>query len=388
MKQYLLLILTFTVITSVNSQINPLSSPYYQAGTYTVVMDSIMNASPNDVLIFRPSNSSGGPYATILFQPGANSIGSSYINKHSYDIYWQHLASYGFVIIIINNTSGGPNGTLFTNTHDWIKTNVANSSHWMHNYIDLNRFVVAGHSNGGLNATDAIINRASEIHGIIYMASYPNPGMFGLGAQNVTSYNGKVLMMCGDEDDTSVPLAGSTNDVARTAFNNKFSNVSCKSWIFFHQIGHGGFGDYNNPSQSVGTIGREPATASIRHYLTSFMLSQFCQNPSAFNNLNNPSNQPSTTLEFQNTCQSITYVEDKLASKGINIFPNPATDFIYLEGLEEGSEILVKNISGQTVYTGNISTAKNIDIRSFSSGYYFLTILNKNETVNQMFIKQ
>ena len=388
MKHFILIILTFSVICSANSQINPTNSPYYQSGSYTVVMDSIMNATPNDVLIFRPSSPVGGPYATILFQPGANSIGSSYINKHSYDLYWQHLASYGFVILIINNTSGGPNGTLFTSTHDWIKNNVSNTSHWMHNYIDLNRFVVAGHSNGGLNATDAIINRPSEIHGIIYMASYPNPGMFGIGAQNVTSYNGKVLMMCGDEDETSVPLAGSTNDVARTAFNSKFSSVNCKTWVYFHQIGHGGFGNYNNPSQPVGSIGREPATASIRHYLTSFMLSQFCQNPNAYINLNNTALQPNTTLEFQNTCQSITNINDDFISTGVKIFPNPASDFLYLENIQNESEIQINNIFGQLVYSGNIHSDSKINLTSFSSGYYLLTLSNNNKTVNHLFIKQ
>ena len=176
-----------------------------------------MTATPNDLLVLRPSSSACGPFPTVLFQPGANGTGTSYINKHSYDIYWQHLASYGFVVIIINNTAGGPNSTLFTQTHDYIKTKVNNSSHWMHSYVDLNKFIVAGHSNGGMNATDIIINRPSEIKAIIYMASYPNPGILGLGAQNVTNYNGKVMWMCGNEDDTSAPLVGATNDIASNA---------------------------------------------------------------------------------------------------------------------------------------------------------------------------
>ncbi|NMC99807.1 MAG: hypothetical protein GYA62_08815, partial [Bacteroidales bacterium] len=104
--------LIFAVLSiSAYNQIDPLLSPYYQNGPYSVVMDSDMTATPNDLLFFRPSSSTGGPFPTVLFQPGANGTGTSYINKHSYDIYWQHLASYGFVVIIINNTAGGPNST-------------------------------------------------------------------------------------------------------------------------------------------------------------------------------------------------------------------------------------------------------------------------------------
>ena len=300
-RVYSLMFLMFFGIT-LSAQIDPLTSPYYQTGSYEVEMLEDFNASP-DLLIWKPVSNQGPPYPTVLFQPGANGFGSSAIDKHSYDIYLEHLASYGFVVLIINNTSGGPAGSLFEDMHTWVKNQVNGGESWMSTFIDLNRFIVAGHSNGGMNATDVIIDRPTEIHAIVYMASYPNPGDFwGFGSQNVSNYNGKVLLMCGSEDNTSLPLIGTTNNIARTAYNNRFTSASCKTWAYFNGVGHGGFGDYDNSSQPVGSLGREPVTASIRHILVSFLMSQFHLNYQAYNNLNDALLRPNSLGEFDNTC--------------------------------------------------------------------------------------
>ncbi|MEI7596383.1 MAG: alpha/beta hydrolase [Bacteroidota bacterium] len=302
-KQLLFSFALIAMTSSIFAQINPINSPYNGNGLYPVTMDSIMNTTPADVLIFKPSSNLLGPYPTILFQPGANSSTPGPINKHTYDLYWRTVASYGYVVIIINNTSGGPNSTLFTNTHNWIKDSVNNNPNSkLHGYVDLTKFVVAGHSNGGMNATDIIINRPSEIAGIVYMASYANPGIFGFGAQNVGSYTGKVLMMCGNEDATTVPGAGTTNATAKTAYDTRFTSASCKTWVLLDSVGHGGFGDYVNTAQPVGTIGRAKATGSVRHFLVAWLQSQFNSNSTAFDNMNIAANRPWNTKEYLNTC--------------------------------------------------------------------------------------
>lgn len=392
MKKTVLLIFSVIILGNAFSQIDPLNSPYYQNGTYNVVMDSVMNSQPTDMLIFRPSTNTGGPYPTLLFQPGANGTGTSYINKHSYDLYWSHLASYGYVIFIINNTSGGPNGTLFTTAHDWIKTNTNNTSSWMNSYVDLGRFIVAGHSNGGMNATDIIINRPAEIKGIIYMASYPNPGMLGFGAQNVSNYNGKVLILNGDEDETSAPLVGTTNAVALTAYQTRFSAVSCKSRVLFTGIGHGGFGDYNNPSQPVGTIGRNKTTASIRHYIVSFLNSQFKYNQTSFNNLNSITLRPNSVSEFENTCSTVTN-EDEIElnnSNELTVFPIPAKNNITVNfnNIQTGNILIYNNI-GNLMYKNNVNSVSeaNINTESFTSGIYIICFEGEDGTkLTQKFI--
>lgn len=369
------------------AQINPLVSPYSQPGPYTVVMDSNMTTSP-DILIFRPSTSTNAPYPTVLFQPGANSS-TTYITKHSYDIYWQHLASYGYVVIIMNNTSGGPNGTLFTNMHDYIKQEVASGTSWMSNYVDLNRFIVSGHSNGGMNATDIIINRPDEIDAIVYMASYPNPGIFGMGAQNVANYTGKVLLMCGSEDQTSVTFVGTTNAVAKTAYDSRFTSCDCKNWVLFNGIGHGGFGDYNNPSQPVGSIGRDSTTASIRHMLVSFLNSYFKSDGTAYTNFSSSSLRPSPVSEYETTCPLVTNIEYTFQNKEINVYPNPSNDILNIE-LEDNKykKIEIYNILAEKIYESDIYDSNMaINVKEFNTGIYWIRISGENNKQLVKFIK-
>lgn len=364
MKRTLLLSIIALFMLTLNAQIDPLNSPYYGDGSYSVESMEIMDISP-DLLVWKPTNSNDGPYPTILFQPGANAAGADAIDKHSYDLYFEHLASYGYVIIIINNTAGGPNASLFTNTHDWIKSEIAGGSSWMNDYVDLNRFIAAGHSNGGMNATDLIIDRPEEVHGIIYMASYPNPGMMGFGAQNVTNYPGKVMLLCGDEDDTSVPLAGSTNDVARTAYNDRFTSVDCKTWGLFNGIGHGGFGDYDNPDQPVGSIGREPTTASIRHMLVAFLNSQFKDDAIAGAALTSEPLRPNTLGEFENTC-GVEVDPDEEYTVTFNVVEVIEVFGIDIENPIEGASVVV---TGQSTLTTDAEGQATLDLISGTYTY-------------------
>jgi len=371
MKRTLLLSIIALFVLTLNAQIDPLNSPYYGDGSYSVESMEIMDVSP-DLLVWKPTNSNDGPFPTILFQPGANAAGADAINKHSYDLYFEHLASYGYVIIIINNTEGGPNASLFTDTHDWIKAEIAGGSSWMNDYVDLTRFIASGHSNGGMNATDLIIDRPDEVHGIIYMASYPNPGMMGFGAQNVTNYPGKVMLLCGDEDDTSVPLAGSTNDVARTAYNDRFTSVDCKTWGLFNGIGHGGFGDYDNPDQPVGSIGREPTTASVRHMLVAFLNSQFKDDAIAGAALTSELLRPNTLGEFENTC-GVEVDPDEEYTVTFNVVEMTEVFGMEIESPIAGASVVV---TGQSTLTTDDQGQALLDLISGTYSYDVSVVVN------------
>jgi hypothetical protein len=378
MKKISLCSLMLLSLLFLKAQINPTTSPFSQNGSYTVVMDSVMTTTP-DILIFRPSTP--GPYPTVLFQPGANPSGSNAINKHSYDLYWQHLASYGYVVIIMNNMQGGPNANIFKNMHNHIKTEVA-AGGWWGQYIDLNKFIVAGHSNGGMNATDIIIDRPTEIHAIVYMASYPNPGMLGLMAQNVANYTGKVLLMCGDEDDTSAPLVGATNTVAKTAHDSRFTSASCKSWVLFNGIGHGGFGDYDNANQPVGSIGRAATTASIRHMLVGFLNSQFKSDALAFGGFNTAALRPNSVGEFQNTCTLVGTRIGVENSLEFNAYPNPFNNNITIEfNSSDNYLVRITDNQGRVVYSENSANNNilNIDVQFLTSGFYFMEVVGNNQ---------
>lgn len=373
-----LLLISFSIFSSffqiVQAQIEPLNSPFNASGSFDVLTETLTDATPS-LLTYRPS--SGGDYPVFLFQPGANGFFDNAITVNSYDLYMQHLASYGFVVVVIDNTQGGPNNNLFSNVHDRLKTFANNSNHWMSSVADISKLVVGGHSNGGLNATKLILSRPDEVMGIVYMASYPNPGAFGVGADNVSSYSGHVMLMVGDEDATSNPFGGSTNATALEAYNDKFQAANCKTYIEFTGVGHSGFGDYEHDTHTVGTIGRDAVTASVRHYLVSFMDRTTKNNALSDTHFMQVNLRPNSVATFLTNCVQIqdnSSSLDEVYANEWTIYPNPAAVSFSIDMHDFSSNTLVQlySIQGQLLMT---TRGQNIlDIHELSVGMYHVYV--------------
>lgn len=103
-----------------------------------------------------------------------------------------------------------------------------------------------------------------------------------------------------------------------------------------------------------------------------------------YNNI--ASNQTVTIIE--NT--SILSTQD-FSSKALSLFPNPATDNLFIKGLAEESQISVFSILGQNVLTIDSKQLKNeaLNISSLEKGIYMLKITtqNINQTKYLKFIK-
>ncbi len=71
------------------------------------------------------------------------------------------------------------------------------------------------------------------------------------------------------------------------------------------------------------------------------------------------------------------------------IYPNPSKDMIFVEGLEQNSQIRIYASNGNLVYRSFV-TSENIqvDISKFSLGTYILKVENGSEGHRQIFIKQ
>lgn len=65
-------------------------------------------------------------------------------------------------------------------------------------------------------------------------------------------------------------------------------------------------------------------------------------------------------------------------NKTIFPFPNPATNFIQVAGMEAKESYKVYNILGSVLINGNISNQEKIDIRNLTNGLYFLKFENGN----------
>jgi pimeloyl-ACP methyl ester carboxylesterase len=374
-KIYLTTAITILSLLSVKAQINPINSPYSVDGNYTILSDSNMTDLNSPLLFFYPQTI--GTYPVFMFQLGANGFGNSVINRHTYDLFMQNLASYGFVVIVIDDSQAGfPNGASFIETHDWFNDMVIDPSHWLNSYADPTKVVIGGHSNGGVNASALLVDRPSEIDGIVFMDSYPSGGVFGIGAHDVSGYTGKVLTMSANENDPTANKDGW----------DEFINSSCKTYVDITGLDHGGFGDYVLASQPVGSIGRVDATATIRHFLVGWMLSEFKGDAQASNQLMTSSLHPNTIQDFVNDCGSIsTGIDTENGKVSISVFPNPATNSITITTDLNRLEVSIINSFGQIILRKTeIGSKLKVDLNHFAKGIYFV---NVNGHIKKVFVK-
>ncbi len=77
--------------------------------------------------------------------------------------------------------------------------------------------------------------------------------------------------------------------------------------------------------------------------------------------------------------------DDRLA---VSIYPNPASEFIYLEGVElQGAVVQLFNMDGQCMFATKSETGKfQMDIRALPKGAYFLKLIKGNTQTTQKII--
>lgn len=80
--------------------------------------------------------------------------------------------------------------------------------------------------------------------------------------------------------------------------------------------------------------------------------------------------------------------EDRLLSK-VNIFPNPANDYLTIESLDKGLTLIeINSINGRKIYSGKMEGgSQQIDLSSFEKGVYFITIQSEGFVRTEKFIK-
>ena len=77
-----------------------------------------------------------------------------------------------------------------------------------------------------------------------------------------------------------------------------------------------------------------------------------------------------------NESQSLDIDENKMV-KGVSIYPNPSSDWLFVDTSIDLEEINITNATGQSVeYTKNLINP--IDISSFEQGFYIVRLKLKN----------
>lgn len=72
----------------------------------------------------------------------------------------------------------------------------------------------------------------------------------------------------------------------------------------------------------------------------------------------------------------------------IRIFPNPANNFINLEGIQPQTSFEIYDLTGKIITKGNLENSQKIDIQSIKQGVYFLMVESRNSREISKFIKQ
>lgn len=380
LKNLLLFIFVVLSVVHLQAQIDPVDSPFYNDGDYTIVADSNLTDVSKPLLFYYPETA--GSYPIFIFQLGANGFGSSAINRHTYDLYLKHLASYGFVVIVIDDSQAGfPNGASMTATHDWVKTKIDDPTHWLSTYGAQSPIILGGHSNGGVNACALLVERPTEIDGIVFMDSYPSTGVVGFGAHDVSGYTGKEMSMAAGENDPDPNKEG----------YESFTSASCKTYVRIEGLDHGGFGDYVNPDQPVGSIGRTNATASVRHFLVSWMLSEFGNSYDGSLNLSDVTLHPNTVEEFENDCMSsLSASLENEVKEEVVIYPNPVNTILSIDTQESFNKINIYNTLGRLVISKEVNeSVESINVEALNAGTYILELSNNTkQIIRKRFVKQ
>jgi hypothetical protein len=73
--------------------------------------------------------------------------------------------------------------------------------------------------------------------------------------------------------------------------------------------------------------------------------------------------------------QLVTDVKEQINSKRISVYPNPATDKVFVTSDEEINEIQIFDVFGNLLLSGN---SRIIRVAGLNSGAYFVKIRTKN----------
>jgi hypothetical protein len=71
------------------------------------------------------------------------------------------------------------------------------------------------------------------------------------------------------------------------------------------------------------------------------------------------------------------------------IYPNPASDYIVVNGLENNSMVKVFNVTGQQLFVRKASQNQmSIDLSGLNQGLYILQVESEGQILNSKFIKK
>jgi surface protein len=90
---------------------------------------------------------------------------------------------------------------------------------------------------------------------------------------------------------------------------------------------------------------------------------------------------------FNGGCNSILATSETFPENNMVIYPNPATDFIYVKNIKGSNSYKISDASGRIILQ-NVLNEEKVDVSSLMKGNYILQIIAKDKTQNFKFIRK
>ncbi len=88
-----------------------------------------------------------------------------------------------------------------------------------------------------------------------------------------------------------------------------------------------------------------------------------------------------------NTGQTYFLNQDNYSLNTIDIYPNPANDLLYINGISENVNYEIMDCNGKILQKNEAILLSKIDLTNFKSGFYFIKIFYENQSITEKFIK-
>lgn len=236
-KRILLVILVLLVAASI--YMATYVSDYYHADNRAISALSPTSTytvdNNDDFITFTPRNNKNS--TGLIIYPGGR------VQPESYSVIASEVASKGFTTIIVKM----PFNLAFFDTNKADKV--------IANHTEIHNWVIAGHSLGGVFASDYAVNNQDKIKGVIYLASYPS--------NNASNANFKGLVIKGTEDNLT-----KNEDINK----NRDKFPANTTFMYITGGNHYNIGDYGiQKGDNNSTISREEQQAQTIMYILEFL---------------------------------------------------------------------------------------------------------------------
>jgi hypothetical protein len=97
---------------------------------------------------------------------------------------------------------------------------------------------------------------------------------------------------------------------------------------------------------------------------------------------------PNASITTGNTGGSLAVGDHHVNPAKMELYPNPASEFIKLPDLKQTSAYEIYNAEGRIVKSGTVDSKKEINISELLNGSYIISVMDKDQQSNMKFIKK